>query len=42
MENTDLEGRIRQLECLLIRAKEDGKVFVIAYYQALIDDLMQQ
>ncbi|WP_283247081.1 hypothetical protein [Marinomonas sp. CT5] len=39
MEYMDLEERIRRLECLLMRAKEDEKIFVVAYYQALIDEL---
>jgi hypothetical protein len=42
MEYTDLEGRIRRLQCLLDAAKEDGKVFIVAYYQALIDELVNQ
>lgn len=39
MEYTELEGRIRQLECLLMRAKEDGKFGMVVYYQVMIEGL---
>ncbi len=41
MEHTDLEGRIRRLQCLLDAAKENGNYGVVVYYQVMMDELKQ-
>lgn len=39
MEYTDLEGRIRHLQCLLDAAKENGNHGMVVYYQVMVDEL---
>ncbi|MGO2354031.1 MAG: hypothetical protein ACTH58_04785 [Marinomonas foliarum] len=39
MEYTDLEGRIRRLQCLLDAAKEGNQFGMVVYYQVMIEDV---
>lgn len=39
MEYTDLEGRIKQLRCLLNAAKENEQFGMVVYYQAILDEI---
>lgn len=41
MEYTDLEGRIRQLRCLLNAAKENEQFGMVIYYKMMMDGLKQ-
>ncbi|SBS29018.1 hypothetical protein MSP8886_01403 [Marinomonas spartinae] len=40
MEKKEIEGRIRQLECLLNNAKDDGKLGMVVYYRMMLDELV--
>tara|TARA_R110001606_G_scaffold71219_1_gene162935 strand:- start:21906 stop:22034 length:129 start_codon:yes stop_codon:yes gene_type:complete len=39
MEYTDLEGRIRRLQCLLDAAIENEQLGMVVYYRVMIDEL---
>lgn len=41
MEHTDLEGRIRRLQCLLDAAIENEQLGMVVYYRIMMDDLKQ-
>lgn len=40
MEISEIEERIRHFTCLLMRAKNDGMLGMVVYYQVMIDELM--
>lgn len=39
MEYTDLEGRIRRLQCLLDAAIENEQLGMVVYYRVMIEEL---
>ncbi|MBJ7539858.1 hypothetical protein [Marinomonas transparens] len=41
MEYMELEGRVKHLECLLIRAKADDQLGMACYYRVMIEVLME-